>query len=73
MPSNVIKVSGPSAHRRLDRAARVRSGAIRLVRGPASQGRSSHRSTPPPTCLGLINCSEDRLHSLTPNRPLNSA
>jgi len=24
-------------------------------------------------CLGLISCSEDGLHSLTPNRPLNSA
>jgi hypothetical protein len=34
MPSNVIKVGGPSAHRRLDRAAQVRSGAIRPVRGP---------------------------------------
>jgi hypothetical protein len=73
MPSNVIKVGGPSAHRQLDRAARVRSGAIRPFGGPAR--RAAHRidRLPPPTCLGLISCSEDRHHSPTPNRPLNSA
>jgi len=73
MQSNVIKVGGPSAHGRLDRAARVRSGAIRPVRGLARWAAHRIDRLPPPTCLGLIGCSEDGLHFPTPNRPLNSA
>src|SRR4029450_2002861 len=49
---------------------------LRWSRAPpdSAGGRSSHRSTaPPPTCLDLITCSDNRLHSPTPNRLLPSA
>jgi len=57
MPSNVINGWRTSAHRRLDRAA--------LVRAPRgwSRCRAARRidRLPPPTCLDLMTCSDDRL------------